>query len=210
MYAGNRAKARPSSRRRAAARRRPRRGGAKRALIAILALALVVAGVFFYFRARELDLFRRYPMEYVTEIRENAAEYSLEPALVASVILAESSYRPDAVSKADARGLMQIMPSTGEWIAHKLDEPFDVQNLLEPSTNIRYGCWYLKFLMDRYGGNMRNAIAAYHAGQSKVDEWLQNPELSPDGKALEVTSSAATNTYVNRVLSNYAHYSTVY
>ena len=201
MYAGNRG---------AAARRRLRRRRAKRAAFALLALILAAAGVFFYLRARELDLFRRYPMKYVSEIQENAAEFSLEPALVASVILAESSYRPDAVSKADARGLMQILPSTGEWIAGKFGESFDVGNLFLPETNIRYGCWYLKFLMDRYGGNMRNAVAAYHAGQGKVDEWLKNPEYSPDGKALEVTSSAATNTYVNRVLSNYAHYSTVY
>ncbi|NLD60499.1 MAG: lytic transglycosylase domain-containing protein [Clostridiales bacterium] len=203
MYAGSRgAKARRKYRR--------RRGRAARPLIALVALMLAAAGVLLYLRAREADLIRRYPMEYVSEIRGSAEEFSLEPALVASVILAESSYRPDAVSKADARGLMQILPSTGEWIAHKLDEPFDMQNLFEPEVNIRYGCWYLKFLMDRYGGNMRNAIAAYHAGQGTVDQWLQNPEYSPDGEALEVTSSDATNTYVNRVLSNYAHYSTVY
>ena len=203
MYGGSRgAKARRKYRR--------GRGRAARPLIALVALMLAAAGVLLYLRAREADLIRRYPMEYVSEIRGSAEEFSLEPALVASVILAESSYRPDAVSKADARGLMQILPSTGEWIAHKLDEPFDMQNLFEPEVNIRYGCWYLKFLMDRYGGNMRNAIAAYHAGQGTVDQWLQNPEYSPDGEALEVTSSDATNTYVNRVLSNYAHYSTVY
>ena len=151
-----------------------------------------------------------YPLAYRDLIERYAAEYFLDPAHVASVIYCESSFRPDALSPAGAMGLMQLMPDTGRWIAGQLGETCSEDCLYEPETNIRYGCWYLKFLMDRYGGNMRNAVAAYHAGQGKVDEWLQNPEYSPDGEALEVTSSDATNTYVNRVLSNYDYYSTVY
>jgi soluble lytic murein transglycosylase len=182
----------------------------KRVLVAAAALLIAAAGILIYLYARDGDPFDRYPMEYVDEIRAGASEFSLDPAFVASVILAESSYNPEAVSSADARGLMQLLPSTAEWVAGKLDEPYDERNLFVPAVNIRYGSWYLKFLMDRYAGNMRNAVAAYHAGQGRVDEWLRNPDYSADGMALEVIASNATNTYVNKVLANYEHYAKIY
>ncbi len=189
--------------------RKGRRRG-KAALAAGALLIILVLAAYGYLRARDVGAFQNSPLEYVEEIRRNAAEFSLEPAYVAAVILAESSYNPDAVSHADARGLMQLLPSTAEWIAGKLDESFDATALFEPDTNIRYGCWYLKFLLDRYAGSMRNASAAYHAGQGRVDQWLDDSTYSPDGKVLEVIASDATNTYVNRVLANYAHYQTLY
>ena len=199
----------PLRRARAARRRRQRR----RTMLAVLASALVVLialGAWALIHRGGAPLFDRYPMRYEAEIRQAAAEFSLDPAYVASVALAESSFDSEAVSSVGAIGLMQIMPSTGEWIAGKLDEAFDAQRLYEPSVNLRYGCWYLRFLLDRYDGDMRTASTAYHQGQGRVDEWLQDPEYSEDGKTLSVISSSVTDTYVNRIMENYAHYQELY
>lgn len=199
----------PLRRARAARRRRQRR----RTMLAVLASALVVLialGAWALIHRGGAPLFDRYPMRYEAEIRQAAEEFSLDPAYVASVALAESSFDAEAVSSVGAIGLMQIMPSTGEWIAGKLDEAFDAQRLYEPSVNLRYGCWYLRFLLDRYDGDMRTASTAYHQGQGRVDEWLQDPEYSEDGKTLSVISSSVTDTYVNRIMENYAHYQELY
>ena len=198
----------PLRRVRAARRRRQRR----RTLLAIFASALTVLialGAWALFGRERIDL-SRYPMTYAPEIRAAATEFSLDPAYVASVVLAESSFDAEAVSSAGAIGLMQIMPSTGEWIAGKLDDAFDVQRLYEPSVNLRYGCWYLRFLLDRYDGDMRTASTAYHQGQGRVDEWLQDPQYSQDGRTLTAISSAVTDTYVNRIMENYEHYKELY
>lgn len=198
----------PLRRVRAARRRRQRR----RTLLAIFASALIVLialGAWALFGRERIDL-SRYPMTYAPEIRAAATEFSLDPAYVASVVLAESSFDAEAVSSAGAIGLMQIMPSTGEWIAGKLDDAFDVQRLYEPSVNLRYGCWYLRFLLDRYDGDMRTASTAYHQGQGRVDEWLQDPEYSQDGRTLTAISSAVTDTYVSRIMESYEHYKELY
>ena len=203
--AGERA---PLRRVRAARRRRQRR----RTLLAIFASALTVLialGAWALFGRERIDL-SRYPMTYAPEIRAAATEFSLDPAYVASVVLAESSFDAEAVSSAGAIGLMQIMPATGEWIAGKLDDVFDVQRLYEPSVNLRYGCWYLRFLLDRYDGDMRTASTAYHQGQGRVDEWLQDPQYSQDGRTLTAISSAVTDTYVNRIMESYEHYKELY
>ncbi len=204
--AGERA---PLRRVRAARRRRQRR----RTLLAIFASALIVLialGAWALFGRGRMDL-SRYPMTYAPEIRAAAAEFSLDPAYVASVVLAESSFDAEAVSSAGAIGLMQIMPATGEWIAGKLeDEPFDVQRLYQPEVNLRYGCWYLRFLLDRYDGDMYTASTAYHQGQGRVDQWLEDPQYSQDGRTLTAISSAVTDTYVNRIMESYANYQELY
>ena len=204
--AGERA---PLRRVRAARRRRQRR----RTLLTIFASALTVLialGAWALFGRDRADL-SRYPMTYAPEIRAAAAEFSLDPAYVASVVLAESSFDAEAVSSVGAIGLMQIMPDTGEWIAGKLeDEPFDVQRLYQPEVNLRYGCWYLRFLLDRYDGDMYTASTAYHQGQGRVDQWLEDPQYSEDGRTLTAISSAVTDTYVNRIMESYAHYQELY
>ena len=204
--AGERA---PLRRVRAARRRRQRR----RTLLAIFASALIVLialGAWALFGRGRIDL-SRYPMTYAPEIRAAAAEFSLDPAYVASVVLAESSFDAEAVSSAGAIGLMQIMPATGEWIAGKLeDEPFDVQRLYQPEVNLRYGCWYLRFLLDRYDEDMYTASTAYHQGQGRVDQWLEDPQYSQDGRTLTAISSAVTDTYVSRIMESYEHYKELY
>ena len=180
------------------------------ATIAVLALALLAAGAWLLFLRHPDLVIQNYPMEYEAQIRARAAENGIPPACAAAVILAESSYRPEAVSGANAQGLMQLLPSTAEWIAGKFDESYVEGCLFDPDTNIKYGCWYLGFLMRRFGGDMRCAAAAYHAGQGTVDQWLQNPEYSADGKALDVIPYDTTDAYVKRVLKYYEKYEKLY
>ena len=151
-----------------------------------------------------------YPMEYTELIRSRAAAEGLEPAYVAAVILAESSYDPQAVSSVNAQGLMQIMPETGAWIAGKFDETYVEGCLFDPETNIRYGCWYLGYLLRRYDGDKRCSTAAYHSGQGTVDGWLKDPEYSTDGRTLNIIGGPRANTYVGRVLEYYEKYTQLY
>ena len=176
---------------------------------AVLVLALLGLVVWLVFARAPGLIMRRYPMDYEATVRQYATEYTLEPAYVAGVILAESDFDAQAVSSANAQGLMQLLPATAEWIAGKLDETYVEGCLFDPETNIRYGCWYLGFLMRRYGGDKRCASSAYHQGQGTVDKWLQNPEYATDGQ-LTVIPSNATNTYVQRVLKYYEKYQKLY
>ena len=189
---------------------RKRRSSPWSVVLAVLA-ALAVMCVLAVCLMR-LDFFRavRYPVEYVTEIQAAAEENSIPAPYIAAIIMAESSYNPGAVSSVGARGLMQIMPETGEWISGKFGEEFSEDALFTPEVSIRYGAWYLGFLMDRYGGDMRCATAAYHAGQGTVDKWLADPELSADGKTLTKIEYDSTNTYVERVLKYYEYYANAY
>jgi len=180
------------------------------AAIAVLSLAIVGAVIWIAFDRAPQTVIRHYPMEYESTIRLCARLNDIPPAYVASVILAESSYDPQAVSSVNAQGLMQLLPSTAEWIAGKLGETYTEGCLFDPETNLRYGCWYLGFLMARYNGDMRLSSSAYHAGQGTVDKWLENPEYSPDGASLAVIPYDTTNTYVQRVLKYYEKYAELY
>ena len=193
-------------------KRKNRRARRIRLIAAIAALVLALAALTLWIvvdRAPEVVM-QRYPMEYESTIRLCARLNDIPPAYVASVILAESSYDPQAVSSVNAQGLMQLLPSTGEWIAGRLGETYTEGCLFDPETNIRYGCWYLGFLMQRYHGDMRLSSSAYHAGQGNVDKWLQNPEYSPDGVTLAVIPYETTDTYVQRVLRYYEKYAELY
>ena len=189
-------------------RAHPRRFGIIAA--AVLALAALGVGITLTLDHFRQETARMYPMAYVDSIRANAAQNGLEPAHVAAIVLAESSYDPLAVSPVGAQGLMQVMPETGEWIAGKLDETYTEGCLFDPETNLRYGCWYLGFLMNRYGGDRTCATAAYHSGQGTVDGWLKDPEYSTDGRTLNVIGGKNANTYVSRVLEYYEKYEKLY
>lgn len=197
-------------RRKRAARQRRNRKIALIAMLVTLSLAILGLALWLSSGWTLQRTLRNYHMEYEDSVRAHAGEYSLPPAYVAAVILAESDYDPQAISSANAQGLMQILPDTAEWIAGKLDETYTDGCLFDPDTNMRYGCWYLSFLMRRFGGDMKLASSAYHAGQGTVDKWLQNPEYSPDGAKLAVIPYQSTDTYVQRILKYYDKYAELY
>lgn len=199
-----------SGKRRRARRARRARRLAAIVVVAVLALGLAALGLVQLFSRRPRITVEVYPMEYEALIRARSAENGVDPALTAAVILAESSYRPDALSRANAQGLMQILPPTAQWIAEKFGETYAEGSLYDPDTNVKYGCWYMGYLVRRFHGNLMCSIAAYHAGQGTVDEWLANPEYSSDGIALSRIPSETTDTYVKRVLKYYEKYQELY
>ena len=116
----------------------------------------------------------RYPLEYETIVRTHARNYDLQPALLAAVIYQESKFRTDARSSSGAIGLMQLLPDTARGIALRTGGTrFQVDDLYDPDINVRYGCWYLRHLLRKYGDE-KTALAAYNAGQRNVDTWLRN------------------------------------
>ncbi len=141
-----------------------------------MAAAVVVAGAgaFTYLQRTEPPWWARlwYPLEYAQIVRGHAARYGLDPALLAAVIEQESSFDANARSSAGAIGLMQLTPQTAKGIAIRTGgSRFTLSDLTDPEINIRYGAWYLRHLLDRYGDE-RTALAAYNAGQRNVDRWL--------------------------------------
>jgi len=110
-------------------------------------------------------------VKYNNLIAKAADKYQVEEKLIHALIKAESSYNPNAVSPVGAVGLMQLMPDTGRRFGVKPKERFD------PEKNIDAGVHYLRFLLDRYDNDMRLAIAAYNAGEGRVDPCYCVPRI---------------------------------
>jgi soluble lytic murein transglycosylase len=143
----------------------------------------------------------RYPLRYEAIVTGHAHNYDLDSALVAAVIYQESKFRPAARSETGAVGLMQLMPETARAIARRTGgTDFRVDDLLDPELNVRYGSWYLRYLIDRYGDE-RTALAAYNAGQQNVDDWrrrgvgIQFPETRAYVERVEHLKGIYRRTY---------------
>ncbi|MBO4471126.1 MAG: dephospho-CoA kinase [Clostridia bacterium] len=156
---------------------------------------------------------RKYPINYTNYIKKSASEFNLSPPLIAAVIMNESSYRPEVESGVGARGLMQLMPDTAEWIAHKLRvDNYSFELLKDPATNIRFGCWYLNYLGSLFNNDPLCVVCAYHAGQGEINGWLANPLYSSDGKTLNYASlpEGPTKLYAGKVIRDYGIYKAKY
>jgi soluble lytic murein transglycosylase len=137
-------------------------------LLAAVVAAVLVSGVLDE-AVREITL----PLRHDDIIRQQAADKHVDAALIAAVIYEESRFR-DQTSNAGARGLMQITPETADFIARRSGGVrFEQSDLATPQINIAYGAWYLRYLIDRYDGNETLAVAAYNAGQTNVDRWVE-------------------------------------
>ena len=153
---------------------------------------------------------RIYPLKYESSIQRCCTEYDLEEDLIAAVIFTESSWREDAISPKGAVGLMQIMPSTGEWIAQKQEQTdYTDTKLLQPELNIEYGCWYLRYLLDKYEQNTRYALIAYNAGPGNLDKWLCDTEYSENGM-LHCIPFRQTEEYVEKIERAREKYKEIY
>jgi soluble lytic murein transglycosylase len=142
------------------------------------------------------------PLRHEDIIRQQANDKNLDPSLIAGVIYVESRFR-DQTSHAGAKGLMQLMPATADYIAHKSGGTKFVQgDLASPQINIAYGSWYLRYLLDHYNGDTALALAAYNAGEGKVDSWWQ--EAADRGEDFSVADHIPfpeTRAYVTKVLN---------
>ena len=191
-----------------ARRRRKKRRPLFPVMCVVLLLVIAAGGILLLRDRYPQRVVETYPIQYSAEIEAAAQEFGLEPAYLYAVVLAESSFRPNVVSGVGAVGLMQIMPDTGKWLAGKvgMKDTFTEDMLTDPAVNVRLGGWYLRFLLDRYNGDMTCATAAFHAGQGTVDKWLDNPTYSPDGATLAFIAYDSTSDYVKKVLKYYEKY----
>lgn len=119
-----------------------------------------------------------YPIKYEDEVRAAALEFGVEEALIFAVIRSESNFRPNVSSHAGATGLMQLIPSTGAYVARTIGlTSFTAADLYDPAINVRLGTAYLKALLDQYGGDEQLALAAYNGGPGTANSFLRGGTL---------------------------------
>jgi soluble lytic murein transglycosylase len=148
------------------------------------------------------------PRPYEDLVRAAAERHHLDPNLIWAVMRVESVYNPSIVSYAGAIGLLQIMPRTGRLIANALHRPaFTTADLLDPATNIEFGAWYLRSLLDRFEGRIPLAVASYNGGPHNVRRWMaEYSDAMPVDALCERIPFTQTFRYVRRVLHHYAAY----
>jgi soluble lytic murein transglycosylase len=149
-----------------------------RVFVSVLILLAAVGAGLAYVQQTQPPWYERlrYPLSYEQIVRGHARNYDLDPALLAAVIYRESKFDAGARSSSGAIGLMQLLPETAKGIAlHTGGSRFVVSDLYDPEINVRYGAFYLRRLLTKYG-DTRLALAAYNAGQANVDSWRASGE----------------------------------
>ncbi len=150
------------------------------------------------------------PLQYQAVIRQQAAQKHLDPALVAAVIYAETKF-DSRTSPAGAEGLMQILPQTAEYLAHRSGATsFTTADLATPRVNIAYGSYYLRYLLDQYHGSTVLALAAYNGGEANVNSWVTKAHNHGDRFSIADIPFPETRAYVERVLQARRDYRRTY
>lgn len=176
-------------------------------IVLIIAAALLGAGAYFGYRKYVEET---HPLKYQTYVEYYSSQNGLDKYFVYAVIKTESGFRPEAVSNVGARGLMQIMEETFDWIKYKRDDDDAVyEDMFSAQKNIDYGCWLLGYLYEEFG-TIEAAAAAYHAGRGTVNEWLSDTRYSPDGKHLNVIPTSDTAHYVDKIKNAVETYKRLY
>ncbi len=151
-----------------------------------------------------------YPRPYSTTVQAAASEFDVDPLLIWAVMREESRYDPEALSYVGARGLMQVMPATQEWIAEQLGEAIPPGDAFTSEASVRMGAWFLRFLLDYFDGDLELAIAAYNGGAGSVDSWQADPLVSDRDDFLRWIGFGETREYLARVLLSYQIYQELY
>lgn len=142
-----------------------------------------------------------YPEKYVNYVTLYSDEYNLDYPLVYAIIKTESNFNERAVSPSNAKGLMQLIPSTAKYIAEELDVSLNDESLFDPKINIRFGCYYLNYLFKKFN-NIDVVVCAYNAGEGVVKNWIdKNGNL-----VLESITYPETKNYHRKVMSYYRIY----
>ena len=180
-------------------------------VLIILALSLIFAGNTLYKILNEKYLLKNYPIKYQEYVEKYSLENNVDKFLIYAIIKTESNFDPEAVSNAGARGLMQIMDETFQWIRFRLgdDENTDYDIMFDPKQNIRYGCYLIGYLIN-YFDDTDCAVCAYHAGIGSVDSWLSNTDYSKDGKKLDTIPASDTGHYLDKIKKALNNYYTIY
>lgn len=180
-----------------------------------LAIILIIA--FSFLLALGLDflatLFERkmHPTDFKEYVDKYSAEFNIPPYVIFAIIDVESDFRPYISSDAGARGLMQMMPSTFEWLtsARHLGENLHLDALYDPEVSIRYGAYYLSYLLEKFH-DWDTVFAAYNAGEGNVSKWLLDSELSDGQGNLTSIPFKETESYVKKVNKSADYYKNTY
>lgn len=167
----------------------------RKILILFFSICIIVAILFIVFN------FCNKKNDYEDYVKKYSATYNLEESLVYSIIKVESDFDANAVSGSGALGLMQIIPRTAKWIATEFNEIYEKQNMFNPETNVKYGCFYLNYLFDKFK-YIDVVICAYNAGEGVVRDWLDE-----SGNLVEEKISYdETKNYLKKVKKFYSDY----
>ncbi|MCH5200593.1 MAG: lytic transglycosylase domain-containing protein [Oscillospiraceae bacterium] len=181
------------------------------AVLVLLTLIILIFGNIVYKIVQEKYLLMNYPIKYEELVEKYASENEVDKFLIYAIIKTESDFKPDAESNLGARGLMQIMEPTFEWIKYRYGDSDNLTYdlMYDPDQNIRYGTYLITYLID-YFGSVELAVCAYHAGIGNVDSWLQNPEYSSDGANLDAIPIPDTEYYLEKVTNALNIYHNLY
>lgn len=181
---------------------------ALRQLVLVMAGLLLAIGLI---KASPLLWRFLYPLEHRSVIAAEAKRQELDPNLIAAVINVESHWQAGAVSPKGARGLMQLMPATAEWVAKQARlAKFTPEDLFQPDVNIKLGSWYLADLLTEFDGNLAVAVAAYNGGRGNVDQWLSEHIWDGTLDNADQIPFGETRKYVTKVMNQYRIYSRLY
>ncbi len=179
-------------------------------VVAVIFILIVIVAIVMGYKAAQRSEYEyrlaAHPKKYSEFVSKYAQEYEIDEDLIYAVIKTESDFDCEAVSNVGARGLMQIMEETFDWIKYRLDDEESVyDDMFDPEMNIRYGAYLMDYLLEKFG-DKDTAVAAYHSGAGSVSSWLEDKENSSDGKRLDNIPSNTAAHYVNKInnaLSNY-------
>jgi len=169
-----------------------------------------------YFALDIPDLPRKYwealfPKAYWSDLKRSAAANALDPYLVASLIRQESEFNPNAVSRANAVGLMQLLPKTGKQVAREVKlQRYNASQLYTPAVNLQLGTRYFRGMVNKFGGSFEYALAAYNAGSDRVDEWLSQGKYRDPQEFVESIPFTETREYVQAIMRNASVYKQLY
>ena len=172
-------------------------------------LTIIILIIINFGNIKNYFLRKIYKIDYKEYVEKYSEEYEVDKYLVYSIIKAESNFKEDSISNKGAKGLMQLMPSTAEEIAKKIEIQVDENNILNPQININLGTKYISNLIIKYK-NIGLALAAYNAGSGNVDNWVEKGILDSNGTNLEEIPYVETNNYVRKILRDYKIYKKIY
>lgn len=181
--------------------------------IIVWVILLIFIGIIFLYWFLKSPIIQKkiYPLKHKEEILKFSRQYDLDPHLIMGIIWVESKFIPEATSSKNAKGLMQIVPDTGKWIADQIGvEGYKEESLYDPEINIRFGCWYFAYLLEFFGGDVDLALASYNGGMGNVMKWLKDSRYSDDGKHLKRIPFKETSDYLEKVEDAYKQYKKLY
>jgi soluble lytic murein transglycosylase len=152
-----------------------------------------------------------FPRPYWADLKRFSVANRLDPYLVASLIRQESEFNPLAVSRANAVGLMQLLPKTGKVVAHQVElRGYNPTQLFIPAVNLQLGTRYFRGMVDKFGGSFEQALAAYNAGSDRVEEWMGQGQYRDAPEFVESIPFTETREYVQAIMRNTAVYKQLY